>query len=40
MSGFLAGKVWVSALGGHLKPLAATLADIANDDGSSVPPSP
>ncbi|MBI4393350.1 MAG: hypothetical protein HY556_06090 [Euryarchaeota archaeon] len=39
MSGFLAGKVWQSALAPHLKPLAAALADIANDDGTSIYPS-
>lgn len=39
MSGFLAGKVWQSDLDGDLKPLAAALADIANDDGSSIYPS-
>jgi hypothetical protein len=39
MSGLLAGKVWQSALDSHLKPLAAVLADIANDDGSSIYPS-
>lgn len=38
MSGLLAGKVWLSALPSHLKPLAATLADIANDDGTSIYP--
>lgn len=38
MSGLLAGKVWLSALAPHLKPLAATLADIANDDGTSIYP--
>ena len=38
MSGLLAGKVWLSALAPHLKPLAATLADIANDDGTSIHP--
>lgn len=39
MSGYLAGKVWHSALDADLKPLAATLADIANDDGTSIYPS-
>lgn len=38
MSGLLAGKVWLSDLSAHLKPLAATLADIANDDGTSIYP--
>lgn len=39
MSGLLAGKVWQSDLSAHLKPLAAALADIANDDGTSIYPS-
>lgn len=39
MSGLLAGKVWQSDLASHLKPLAAALADIANDDGTSIYPS-
>jgi len=39
MSGYLAGKVWQSGLDPHLKPLAAALADIANDDGTSIYPS-
>jgi DNA-binding transcriptional ArsR family regulator len=39
MSGLLAGKVWQSNLDSHLKPLAAAMADIANDDGSSIFPS-
>lgn len=39
MSGLLAGKVWQSNLSSHLKPLAAALADIANDDGTSIYPS-
>jgi hypothetical protein len=39
MSGLLAGKVWQSDLSSHLKPLAAALADIANDDGTSIYPS-
>lgn len=39
MSGLLAGKVWQSALEPHLKPLAAALADIGNDDGTSIYPS-
>ena len=39
MSGLLAGKVWQSALEPHLKPLAAALADIANDDGTKIYPS-
>jgi hypothetical protein len=38
MSGLLAGKVWLSGLSSKLKPLAATLADIANDDGSRIFP--
>lgn len=38
MSGLLAGKVWMSALKPTLKPLAATLADIADDDGTSIYP--
>lgn len=39
MSGLLAGKVWQSNLESHLKPLAAAMADIANDDGTSIFPS-
>jgi hypothetical protein len=39
VSGLLAGKVWLSNLQRELKPLAATLADIANDDGTSIYPS-
>lgn len=39
MSGLLAGKVWQSALAPELKPLAAALADIASDDGTSIYPS-
>lgn len=39
MSGLLAGKVWQSALAPDLKPLAAALADIGNDDGTSIYPS-
>lgn len=39
LSGYLAGKVWLSNLESELKPLAASLADIANDDGSSIYPS-
>lgn len=39
MSGLLAGKIWQSGLDPHLKPLAAALADIANDDGTSIYPS-
>lgn len=39
MSGLLAGKVWQSNLESHLKPLAAAMADIANDDGSRIYPS-
>lgn len=39
MSGLLAGKVWQSNLEAHLKPLAAAMADIANDDGTSIFPS-
>lgn len=39
LSGYLAGKVWHSALDADLKPLAANLADIADDDGSSIYPS-
>lgn len=38
MSGLLAGKVWLSALAPHLKPLAAMLADIGNDDGTKIYP--
>jgi len=39
MSGLVAGKVWQSNLPRKLKPLAAALADIAKDDGSSIYPS-
>ena len=39
LSGFLAGKVWHSNLHPDLKPLAAALADIGNDDGTSIYPS-
>lgn len=39
MSGYLAGKVWQSALDPELKPLAAALADIARNDGSKIYPS-
>src|SRR5262245_11441137 len=39
MRGLLDGKVWQSALDPKLKPLAALLADIANDDGTSIFPS-
>jgi len=39
MSGFLAGKIWQSNLDPEVKPLAAALADIANDDGTSIYPS-
>lgn len=39
MSGLLAGKIWQSNLNSHLKPLAAAMADIANDDGTRVFPS-
>lgn len=39
MSGLLAGKVWQSNLHPDLKPLAAALADIGNDDGTSIYPS-
>jgi hypothetical protein len=39
MSGLLAGKVWHSDLPADLKPLAATLADIGDDDGTSIFPS-
>lgn len=39
LSGLLAGKVWHSNLDAELKPLAATLADIADDDGSNIYPS-
>ena len=39
MSGLLAGKVWLSNLDCELKPLAATLADIADDDGTHIFPS-
>ena len=35
-SGLLAGKVWQSNLHPDLKPLAAALADIGNDDGTSI----
>lgn len=38
MSGILAGKVWLSNLAPHLKPLAAALADTANDDGTDIYP--
>lgn len=38
MSGYLAGKVWQSDLDPELKPYAAALADIANDDGTSIYP--
>jgi hypothetical protein len=39
LSGLLAGKVWQSNLHPDLKPLAAALADIGNDDGTSIYPS-
>ena len=39
MSGYLAGKVWLSGLGAELKPLAACLADIGNDHGQNIYPS-
>lgn len=39
MSGYLAGKVWRSGLSADLKPFAAALADVANDDGSNLYPS-
>ena len=39
MSGWLAGIVWQSNLPRRLKPVAAALADIANDDGTSIEPS-
>jgi hypothetical protein len=39
VSGLLAGKVWQSDLHPDLKPLAAALADIGNDDGTSIYPS-
>ncbi len=39
MSGKLAGLVWDSNLPARLKPLAAVLADYANDDGTSIYPS-
>lgn len=39
MSGILAGKVWLSDLDPELKPLAATIADLGNDDGTSIHPS-
>jgi len=39
MSGFLAGKVWHSDLNSDLKPLAACLADEANDRGEGIYPS-
>ncbi len=39
MSGYLAGKVWHSGLSPRLKPLAAALADIADQDGSNIYPS-
>jgi hypothetical protein len=39
VSGYLAGKVWQSDLDAELKPLAAALADIGNDDGTSIYPS-
>lgn len=38
MSGILAGQVWLSDLTADLKPIAATLADIGNDDGTSIFP--
>jgi hypothetical protein len=39
LSGLLAGKIWQSNLHPDLKPLAAALADIGNDDGTSIYPS-
>jgi len=39
VSGLLAGKVWHSNLDADLKPLAATLADIGDDDGLNIYPS-
>ena len=39
MSGLLAGKVWHSGLLSLLKPLAACLADEANDRGQGIYPS-
>ncbi len=39
MSGLLAGKVWQSALPADLKPIAAALGDIGNDDGTNIYPS-
>ena len=36
MSSYLTGKVWFSDLDAELKPLAATLADLADDDGSNI----
>jgi hypothetical protein len=36
VSGFLAGKVWLSDLSSGLKPLAACLADQANDRGEGI----
>lgn len=39
MSGLLAGRIWQSDLHPDLKPLAAALADIGNDDGTSIYPS-
>jgi hypothetical protein len=36
MSGLLAGKVWQSDLSADLKPLAACLADQANDRGEGI----
>jgi len=39
LSGLLAGKVWHSDLNSDLKPLAACLADEANDQGDGIYPS-
>lgn len=39
VSGLLAGKVWQSALSADLKPIAAALGDIGNDDGTNIYPS-
>jgi hypothetical protein len=39
VSGLLAGKVWHSDLNSDLKPLAACLADEANDRGEGIYPS-
>lgn len=39
MSGYMAGKVWRSALDGQWKPLAAVLAECGNDEGQGIYPS-